>query len=101
MEIATAGRAAPIQSHAHSQSFQIKAPLTVPGEFAVLKEVGGYDSQKDGAVAAIQALGRLFGQAANNSKRVDMAVDVNLPAMTQMAFRGLASVNQAMAASMK
>lgn len=101
MEIAAAGRAWPVQSHAHTQSLQFKGTLAVPGDFATLKEVGGYDSQKDGAVVAIQALGRLFGQAANNSKRVDMAVDVNMPAMTQMALRGLSSVNQAIAASVK
>ena len=101
MEIAGAARAAALQSHAHSQSYLFKAPLAVPGDFATLKEVGGYDSQKDAAVGAIQALGRLFGQAANNSKRVDMAVEVNMPAMTQMALRGLASMHQAMANGMK
>ena len=101
MEIAGAARAAALQSHAQSQSYLFKAPLAVPGDFATLKEVGGYDSQKDAAVGAIQALGRLFGQAANNSKRVDMAVEVNMPAMTQMALRGLASMHQAMANGMK
>lgn len=101
MEIAAAGRAVAAQGHAHSQSFQIKAPLAVPGDFATLKEVGGYDTQKDAAVGAVQALGRLFGQAANNSKRVDMAVEVNMPAMTQMAFRGLASMHLSMANGIK
>lgn len=101
MEIAAAGRAVAVQSHAHTQTLQIKGPLAVPGDFATLKEAGGYDSQKDGAVVAIQALGRLFGQAANTSKRVDMAVEVNMPAMTQMALRGLSSINQAIAASVK
>lgn len=100
MEIATT-RHGLFQSHAHTYGMQLGGPVAVPGQFASFREMGGYDSRQDAAVQGIQALGRLMGQAGNQSRRVDMAIDVDMPAMARMAVSGLAAVNAGIAANVK
>ncbi len=85
-----------LQTHATSQAVSLNAPLAVPGDFAQFREVGGYDTQKDAAVQGLQMLGRLtMGLAGNNSKKVDLAIDPDLPALARQALQGLATTNQA------
>jgi len=91
-----------LQTHAQTQVISLPAPLAVPGQFATLKEAGGYDSQKDAAVAGIQMLGKLtMGLAGNNSKRVDMVLEVDQGALARQALQGLAAVNQAVASAIQ
>ncbi|TWO72965.1 hypothetical protein FN976_01610 [Caenimonas sedimenti] len=86
-----------LQTHATSQAVQLTAPLAVPGQFADLREVGGYDTQKDAVVQGIQMLGRLtMGLAGNNSKKVDMALEVDGAALAKHALQGMVSTNQMM-----
>jgi hypothetical protein len=90
--------AALLQGHALGQGMSLAAALPVPGQFAVLQEAGGYDSSKDAAVRAVQVLGALtLGVAGNNSKRVDMTVEVDQAALARQAFQGLAALHKATA----
>lgn len=83
-----------LQTHAHTQIISLGAPLPVPGQFANLREVGGYDTQKDAVVQGINMLGRLtMGLAGNNSKKVELVLDVDNAAMARMALQGLAAAN--------
>lgn len=85
-----------LQTHAHTQIVSLNGPLAVPGQFANLRETGGYDTQKDAAVKALQIFGALtMGVAGNTSKRVDMALDVDNAALARQALQGMAAVNQA------
>ena len=85
-----------LQTHATTQIVSLSGPLAVPGQFGTLREIGGYDSSKDPVVAGINMLGRLtMGVAGNNSKKVDMALDVDGPALARQALQGIAAVNQA------
>lgn len=82
-------------AHARGGAVLLNAPLAVPGQFANLREIGGYDSQKDAVVVGINMLGRLaFGVAGNNSKKVEMALDVDQAALTRQSLQGLAALNQ-------
>lgn len=101
MEVTAAHRAALLQSHAHTHMLSLGGPLAVPGQFATLRETGGYDTRQDAAVAGIQALGRMMGQAANNSKRVELTLDVDHAAMGRLALQGLASLNQGIASAIR
>lgn len=100
MEIATT-RAALFQSHAHTYGMSLGGPVAVPGQFATFRETGGYDSRQDAAVQGIQALGRLMGQAGNQSKRVEMAIDVDNAALARLALGGLAAIHEGIAANMR
>lgn len=97
MEVATAPKQLGLlQTHAHTHVVSLPAPVAVPGQFANLREVGGYDSQKDAVVKGIQILGALtMGVAANSSKTVDMVIDVDQAALARQAMQGVAAVNQA------
>lgn len=97
MEVAMAPKQMGVlQTHAHTHVVSLAGPLAVPGQFANLRETGGYDTQKDTAVKALQIVGALtMGLAANKSKRIDMALDVDNAALARQALQGLAAVNQA------
>jgi hypothetical protein len=97
MEIASPPKQAGVlQTHALTQVISLPGPVAVPGQFADLKEIGGYDSQKDALVKGIQVLGALtMGLAGNSSKRVDMAIDADVPALVKHALQGMVSVNRA------
>lgn len=85
-----------LQTHARTEIVGLEAPLAVPGQFANLKETGGYDSQKDPVVAGIQMLGKLtMGLAGNNSKKVDMALEIDAQALEAQALQGITAINQA------
>ncbi len=74
----------------------LPAPLAVPGQFANLREVGGYDTQKDAAVRGLALLGAMtMGVASTSSKSVDMVIDVDQAAMTRQVMQGVAALNQA------
>lgn len=66
-----------------------------------MRETGGYDTRNDAAVQGIQALGRMMGQAGNQSKRVDMTLDVDTAAMSRMALQGLVSMNHGIAGAIR
>ncbi|MGE0331659.1 MAG: hypothetical protein AB7P37_13285 [Ramlibacter sp.] len=97
MEVAMAPRQLGVlQTHALTQVVSLGGPLAVPGQFANLRETGGYDTQKDTAVKALQIIGAVtMGLAANTSKRVDMALDVDNAALVRHALQGMTAVNQA------
>jgi len=97
MEIAMPPKQAGIvQTHAMTHVFSLTGPLPVPGQFANLRETGGYDTQKDAAVKALQIFGALtMGVAGNTSKRIDMALDVDNAALARQALQGIAAVNEA------
>ncbi|RYX88519.1 MAG: hypothetical protein EOO28_35990 [Comamonadaceae bacterium] len=101
MEIGGMPRMLMLQSHAQTQTLNAQAALPVPGQFATMRESGGYDTRNDAAVAGIQALGRMMGSAGNNSKRVDMTLDVDTAAMSRMAYQGLVSMNQGIAGAIR
>ena len=90
-----------LQTHAHTQVIGLEAPLAVPGQFANLREAGGYDTQKDGAVQALNFLGRMAGVAGNNSKKVDMVLEVDPAALARQAGQGLSALNQAAVAGIQ
>ena len=66
------------------------------------RETGGYDTQKDTAVKALQIFGAVtMGLGASTSKRVDMALDVDNAALARHALQGMAAVNQAVAGAIQ
>jgi hypothetical protein len=84
------------QSHARSEVVALPGAMPVPGQFASFREVGGYDSSKDAAVRGIQMLGALtMGVAGNNSKRVDMEIDVDNGALARQVLQGVTAVHKA------
>ena len=89
------------QTHADVTALRLGKPLAIPGSFARFRTVGGYDTQKDAAVRALQIAGNLAGVAANKSRTVEMEVDLDGPATSRMAMQGLATFNQALAASLR
>lgn len=103
MEVAMAPKQLGVlQTHALTHVVSLGGPLAVPGQFANLRETGGYDTQKDTAVKALQIVGALtMGLGANTSKRVDMALDVDNAALVRHALQGMAAVNQAVAGAIQ
>jgi len=97
MEVAMAPKQLGVmQTHALTQVVSLGGPLPVPGQFANLRQTGGYDTQKDTAVKALQIVGALtMGLGANQSKRIDMALDVDNAALVRQALQGMTAVNQA------
>ncbi|HSV37092.1 MAG TPA: hypothetical protein VLI46_16135 [Ramlibacter sp.] len=96
MEVTTTRGMGLIQAHAAGGAVMLNAPVPVPGQFANLRETGGYDSQKDPIVAGINMLGRLtMGLAGNNSKKVDMVLEIDPPALARQSLQGIAALNQA------
>lgn len=96
MTIATPTRSMVVQSHVDAGSLRMPKPVAIPGEFGVLRETGGFDTQKDAGVKGLQLLGNLMGVAANKSKTVEMALDLDGPATTRLALQGLSSFNQSL-----
>ena len=91
-----------LQTHARTEVVSLAAPVPVPGQFATLRETGGYDTAKDPAMVALNIVGRLaLGVAGNNSKRVDMALEVDEPALEQQALKGIGAVNQGVVAAIR
>ncbi len=84
------------QVHADSSSLRLAQPVAVPGTFARMREVGGYDTTKDGVARSMQILSNMAGVAANNSKTVDMQVDLDGLATPRMVLQGLTGFNQAL-----
>lgn len=102
MEVSGVPRVPLLQGHARGDLLQLGQAVPVPGEFAQLREVGGYDTQQDAAVKGLQMLGALMlGVAGNQSKRVEMAMDVDMPVYSRMAVQGLSSVNQGIVAALR
>jgi hypothetical protein len=103
MEISVPPKAAGLlQTHARTEVIGLPAAVAVPGQFATLRETGSYDTAKDPAMVALNIVGRLaLGVAGNNSKKVDMALDVDAQALSQLAVKGMASVNQAIVGSIR
>ncbi|HRI90302.1 MAG: hypothetical protein JNM54_13880 [Candidatus Accumulibacter sp.] len=87
--------------HVDGGSLRMAKGIAVGGNFARFREVGGFDSQKNAAVVALQVVGNLAGVAANKSKVVEMEVDLDGPTTSRMALSGLATYNQALAEQFK
>jgi hypothetical protein len=83
-----------VQSHAHTQIVSLKKAVEVGGGFARFREVGGYDSNTDATGRAVGILTNLAGMGANQTRRIDMEVDLDGPAMSRLSLQGLATVNQ-------
>ena len=92
-----------VAASGHVDGGSLRAPkgITVAGNFARFREVGGFDSQKNVAVVALQAVGNLAGVAANKSKVVEMEVDLDGPTTSRMVLSGLATFNQALTEQFK
>lgn len=101
MSLFTPPASAAISGHVDAGALRMSKPLAIPGSFASFREVGGFDSQKNGVVRALQIAGNLAGVAANKSKTVEMEVDLDGPATARMALQGLASFNEALAERLK
>jgi len=80
--------------HVEAGAVRMTKATVVPGSFGVLRETGGFDTQKDAGVKGLQILGNLMGVAANKSKRVEMALDLDGPSTTHMAMQALSTFNQ-------
>jgi hypothetical protein len=101
MEVASGPAMMLLQSHAKANLLRIEAPLAVPGQFASFREVGGYDTRKDAAMVGLTLLGNLAGRAVNQSKSVDLSVDIEPSALSALALQGIVSVNQGIASQIK
>jgi len=84
------------QVHAEGGSLRLAQPVPVPGAFARMREVGGYDSNKDGVARSMQILSNMAGVAANTTKTVEMQVDLDGQATPRMVLQGLTGFNQAL-----
>jgi len=87
--------------HVEAGALRMPKATVIPGTFGVLRETGGFDTQKDGGVKGLQLLGNLMGVAANKSKTVEMALDLDGPATTRLAMQGLSTFNQSLVERIK
>lgn len=87
--------------HAEGGLVQMPKGFAVPGAFARIREVGGYDTQKDALVRSVQIVGALAGVAANTSKTLELELDLDGPSTTRMAMQGLVTFNQALVERMQ
>ena len=101
MEVTSASSFPAMLGHGGGAIISFTKPLAVPGQFATLRETGGYDSKKDIAAQGVQLLGRFLGVASNQIKQVEMTVDVDAAAMASLALQGLMSFNQGLASGIK
>lgn len=90
-----------VQSHTHTNVLRMDQPLAVAGNFASFRQTGGYDSDKDAVGRTMGLLTNMAGMGANKTKRADMDVELDGPAMGRMALQGLSTVNQAIADQLK
>lgn len=90
-----------VQSHTHTNVLRMDQPLAVAGSFARFRQTGGYDSDKDAVGRTMGLLTNMAGMGANKTKRADMDVELDGPAMGRMALQGLSTVNQAIAHQLK
>ena len=86
-----------LQTHVGGGLLHLKQGLTVPGEFAAFRTVKTYDSTQDGAMVALGVMRNMMGQAHDRTKRVDMEVDLNGPALARLSLQGMATIHQALA----
>ncbi len=87
--------------HVDAGALRMPKAIKPQGNFARFREVGGYDTQKDGVVRALQIAGNLAGVAANKSKTVELQVDLDGPTASRMASQGLATFNAALSDQFK
>lgn len=83
-----------VHTHANGSALRMVKALPLDGNYASFREAGGYDSSKDAVARTAGIISNMGGLAANNSKRVDMEVDLDGPATTRLAMRGLVTINQ-------
>ena len=101
MEVTSASSFPALLGHGGGGAISFTKPLAVPGQFATLRETGGYDSKKDMAAQSVQLLGRFLGVASNQIKQVELTVDVDQAAMASLALQGLMSFNQGLVSGIK
>lgn len=101
MSIATPSGSVVAQGHVDAGAIYMPKPTMVPGDFARMRETGGFDTQKDAAVKGLQMLGNLMGVAANKSKTVEMAIDLDGPTTTRLALQALSTFNQSLVEKIK
>ena len=94
MSIAQAPDGFFVHTHAHGSALRMTKALPLDGSYATFREVGGYDSSKDGVARATAIISALGGLASTQSKRVDMEVDLDGPSTARLAMRGLVTINQ-------
>ncbi|MDP2681166.1 MAG: hypothetical protein Q8O85_20960 [Rhodoferax sp.] len=101
MSIATPSGSVVAQGHVDAGALYMPKPTVVPGDFAKMRETGGFDTQKDAGVKGLQMLGNLMGVAANKSKTVEMALDLDGPTTTRLALQAFSTFNQSLVDKIK
>jgi len=101
MSISTPSRAMVVQGHVDAGTLSMPKPTVVPGDFATMRETGGFDTQKDAGVKGLQMLGNLMGVAANKSKTVEMALELDGPSTARLALQALGTFNQQLVEKIK
>lgn len=89
------------QGHAEAGALRLTKTVAIPGTFAVMRETGGYDTQKDAAVRSVQLLSNLMGVAASKSKTVEMALELDGPSTSRLALQALSGFNQSLVDQIK
>ncbi|MDD2884640.1 MAG: hypothetical protein PHT48_06295 [Dechloromonas sp.] len=88
-------------THADTRMVRLSKPIAIPGNFARFRTVGGFNTQDNAAVRALQIAGNLAGVAANKSRTVEMEVDLDGPNTSRMAMQGLQAFNQSVVEAIK
>lgn len=101
MSVSGAPDALVLQGHAAGGGVTMAKALAIDGSFATFRETGGYDTNKDVVGRTMGILSNMGGLGANQTKRVDLEVDLDGPATGRMALKGLATINQAVADQIK
>lgn len=90
-----------VQTHVSGSFLRADNPVLIAGDFANFKDVGGFDSDKNTALRVVGTLQNLAGMGADKFKTVEKEVELDGAATARLAFQGLASMNQALANSVK
>lgn len=90
-----------VQTHVSGNLLRADNPVMIAGDFANFKEVGGFDSDKDATSRVVGTLQNLAGLGANKFKTIEKEVELDGAATARMALQGLATMNQAMAESIR
>ncbi|MCF8160144.1 MAG: hypothetical protein K9J76_05545 [Polaromonas sp.] len=101
MSIATPSGSVVAQGHVDAGALYMPKPTTVPGDFAKMRETGGFDTQKDAGVKGLQMLGNLMGVAANTSKTVEMELELDGTTTTRLALQAMSTFNQSLVDKIK
>lgn len=90
-----------VQTHVSGNLLRADNPVLIAGQFANFKDVGGFDSDKNTALRVVGTLQNLAGMGADKFKTVEKEVELDGAATARMALQGLATMNQAVAESIR